>query len=1080
MRFTDMAVDMAEGAWCACVRGRRVVVFAFLLVVLVCVLGVGSAAGAVPAAGLSVQSFAVPTVFSVGEECVMDPGGSGPVCDAFEVSVRNAGSRATEESVPVVIAQSLPAGVTVQGVGLYLSGSFGGSAGSCSTVPVRCEFPQALGPDKTLRMFVYVKVGPGVQSPLTASARVSGGGVGEASVGARALVGPPAGFGWEGFSSLIAGLDGASDTQAGDHPYELSAALQFNSDVRIAPDSGEETIPVVTSVQDVRDIVVDLPVGVLGSAVAAPECTLAQLGSEAHCPADTVVGHIHTYPREEGSIPSTPADSLDVPLYSMVPEHGVAAEFGFYDLLKGSHVLYGSVVPTPAGYVLRTTTREIPQVQLTGVLATFFGDPAERDGGGNTPVAFFTNPSDCSGEPLVTSIHMDSWQDPGRYSADGSPDFSDPAWVGTAAQSPPVTGCNELRFDPSLSVQPETEVADSPTGLEVELRVPQSEDPGSLATPPLRDAVVRLPAGLTINPSAAGGLGVCTEAQIGLGSALAPSCPESSRIGTVEVSTPALPGTLVGSIYLAAQNENPFHSLLAGYVVIDDPATGVVVKVPGELTLDPVSGQVTGVFNDAPQFPFSDLKLHFFGGPRSALATPEGCGMYTTTSDLMPWSAPDSGPDATPSSSFPVTSGCVSGFAPMFTAGTENPQAGGYSPFTLSLSRSDGEQNFAGVSVNLPPGLLGKIAGIPLCPEAQASAGTCPEASRVGSVTAGAGVGPDPYFVSGRAYLTGRYNGGPYGLVVEVPAVAGPFDLGTVVVRQSIRIDPHTAQVTAVSDPLPTILDGVPLRVRRVDVVLDRPGFTFNPTNCAPMAITGALSSTAGASANVSSRFQVGGCGELPFHPVFTVSTQAKTSKHGGASLTVKTTYPKGAQANIKSVGVVLPKQLPSRLTTIQQACTETAFAQNPASCPAGSNIGIATATTPVLASPATGPVYLVSHGGAAFPDVVIVFQDEGVTLDLVGSVNIKHGITSSKFASVPDAPISSFQLSLPEGPHSALATVLPAKAKGSLCGTSLSMPFTITGQNGAVIKQNVKIAVTGCGKAKRVKKRAKGKKKKG
>jgi hypothetical protein len=1071
---------MADGAWCACVRGR-VVALAFLVVGLVCVFGVGSAAGALPAADLSVQSFAMPTVFSVGEECASDGEyGPGLVCDAFEVTVRNGGSRATAEGVPVVIAESVPAGVTVQGVGLYWSGERVAnlSRSYCSQALLRCEFPEALGPDETLRMFVYVKVEPGVRGPLTGTARVSGGGLGEASASAQAMVGPPAGFGWEGFGSLIAGLDGTSDTQAGDHPYEVSAGLEFNTRVRIAPDPGERTIPVVTSVQDVRDVVVDLPVGVLGSAVAAPQCTLAQLGAEG-CPADTVVGHITTYPNgEEGSIPTSAADSIDFPLYSMVPEHGVAAEFGFYDFLGGSHVLYGSVVPTPAGYVLRTTTREIPQVQLTGVRATFFGDPAEKDGSGNTPVAFFTNPADCSGEPLVTSIHIDSWQNRGRYNADGSPDFSDPAWVGTTAQSPPVTGCDRLHFDPSLSVQPETTVADSPTGLEVELKVPQTEEPGTLATPPLRDASVTLPAGLTIDPSAAGGLGACTEAQIGLGSALPPSCPESSRIGTVEVSTPALPGTLVGSIYLAAQNENPFHALLAGYIVIDDPTTGVVVKVPGNLTPNPSTGQITGVFDNSPQFPFSDLKLHFFGGARGALATPEGCGTYTTTSDLMPWSAPDSGPDATPSSSFPIASGCVSGFAPMFTAGTENPQAGRFSPFTLSLSRSDGEQNLAGVSVSLPPGLLGKIAGIPLCPDANANAGTCPEASRVGSVQAGAGVGPDPYFVSGRAYLTGPYNGGPYGLVVETPVLAGPFDLGTVVVRQSIRIDPHTAQVTAVSDPLPTILDGIPLRVRRVDVVLDRAGFMFNPTNCTPMAITGVLSSTAGASASVSSRFQVGGCGELPFHPVFTVSTQARTSKHGGASLTVKTTYPKGAQANIKSVGVVLPKQLPSRLTTIQQACTETAFAQNPASCPAGSNIGIATVTTPVLAAPATGPVYLVSHGGAAFPDVVIVFQDEGVTLDLVGSVNIRHGITSSKFASVPDAPISSFQLSLPEGPHSALATVLPAKARGSLCGASLSMPFTITGQNGAVIKQNVKIAVTGCGKAKRVKKRAKGKKK--
>ena len=245
----------------------------------------------------------------------------------------------------------------------------------------------------------------------------------------------------------------------------------------------------------------------------------------------------------------------------------------------------------------------------------------------------------------------------------------------------------------------------------------------------------------------------------------------------------------------------------------------------------------------------------------------------------MPWSAPDSGPDATPSDSFPIDTGCTSAFNPGFTAGSENPQAGGYSPFTLSLSRSDGEQNLAGLSVTLPPGLLGKIAGIPLCPDANANAGTCPESSLVGSVQAGAGVGPNPLFVGGKAYLTGPYNGGPYGLVEEVPAVAGPFNLGMVVVRQSLRIDPHTTQVTAVSDPLPTILDGIPLRVRRVDVTLDRPGFTFNPTSCTPMALTGTVTSTQGASANVSSRFQAGGCRELPFKPSFKVSTQAKTSQ---------------------------------------------------------------------------------------------------------------------------------------------------------------------------------------------------------
>jgi hypothetical protein len=880
---------------------------------------------------------------------------------------------------------------------------------------------------------------------------------------APVVAAPPLVFGVEGFSAPITGSDGALDTQAGDHAYELTTRIALNID------PGREWPTATgngTSVEDVRDVVVDLPLGFLGSALAAPRCTPEQLSRIGlGCPSNTAVGHIITSTSRGSSGSLT---EVNGPLYNMVPERGVAAEFGFKDGVNGVHNLYASVVPTPGGYVLRATSPEIPQVPLTDIEVNIYGDPAARDETGDTQVALLTNPSDCSGGPLVTSISMDSWQTPGRFNADRTPDLSDSNWKSATSQSPPVTGCDQLRFTPSLSVQPETTTADSPTGLDVELKVPQTETPGSLATPPLRDAAVSLPAGLTVNPAAAGGLGACSEAQIALASPDPPSCPESSKVGTVEVTTPLIGSTLTGSIYLATQNENPFHALLAGYIVIDDPATGVVIKIPGNLTPNPATGQITGVFDDGPQFPFSDLKLHFFGGARGELATPVGCGTYATTSDLMPWSAPDSGPDATPSSSFSIESGCQAGFAPSFTAGTENPQAGGYSPFTLSFSRSDGEQNLAGLSVSLPPGLLGKIAGIPLCPDANANAGTCPEASRVGSVQAGAGVGPDPYFVSGSAYLTGPYNGGPYGLVVEVPAVAGPFNLGTVVVRQSIRIDPHTAQVTAVSDPFPTILDGIPLRVRRVDVTLDRPGFTFNPTNCTPMAVAGAVTSTQGASANVSSRFQVGGCGELPFHPVFGVSTQARTSKKNGASLDVKVGYPSGAQANIRSVAVTLPKQLPSRLTTIQQACTEAAFAQNPASCPVGSNIGIATAHTPVLAGAFTGPAYLVSHGGAAFPDVVVVLQGEGITLDLVGSVNIKKGITKSAFATVPDAPISSFELSLPEGPHSALAAVVPAKAKGSLCGQSLTMPTTMTGQNGAVVQQNTKIAVTGCPKAKK------------
>jgi hypothetical protein len=1060
----------------------------------------GPVSAAAPVAAWSLHAQALPTGGpSVADNtgCLESLGGQGEGCDAYEVVARDAGSAAMDGST-VTLTDTLPAGVTVQRVvfrwsELGLDLAIFGFCPSTTAPVVRCQLStEELGlppvaPDDTLRMYVYVTVNPGVQGSLPNGLTVSGGGAPEATVTEQSGgSSTPVLFGVTDLVSAISGVDGAPDTQAGGHPYEYTTRIDLNNVIRLGATSGTGA----TSVRDLRDAAVDLPLGFVGSELATPTCTLAQLTSgaaggatkQATCPADTQVGYIRT---EHDVSDGTGVHS---PLYNIVPEHGVAAELGYFDGLHGAHVLYTSVLPTPQGYVLRATSPEIPQVVLTGIEVTLYGDPAarqeelaRREGQSistNTPVAFFTNPARCGGEPLVSGLHIDSWGNPGRFNTDGTPDLTDPAWASATSGAPAVTGCNLLRFEPSLTVAPETTGADTPTGLEVDLKVPQDENPGTVSTPPLRNASVTLPAGLTLNPAAATGLGACTEAQIALASVAPPTCPESSKIGSVEVSTPALAGTLVGSVYLATQNENPFHALLAGYIVIDDPTTGVVVKIPGSLTPDPSTGQITGVFNDNPQFPVGELKLHFFGGARGELATPTGCGTYTTTSDLMPWSAPDSGPDATPSSSFPINTGCANAFTPSLTAGTQNPQAGGYSPFTLSLSRNDGEQDLAGIAVTLPPGLLGKIAGIPLCPDANANAGTCPESSLVGSVQAGAGVGPNPLFVGGKAYLTGPYNGGPYGLVVEVPAVAGPFNLGMIVVRQSLRIDPHTAQVTDVSDPFPTIIDGIPLRVRRVDVTLDRPGFTFNPTSCTPMAINGRVISTRGASANVSSRFQAAGCRELPFKPSFTVSTQANTSKKNGASLDVKLGYPKGSQANIRSVGVTLPKALPSRLTTIQQACPEATFNQNPASCPAGSNIGIATAHTPVLAGPVVGPAYLVSHGGAAFPDLVLILQGEGVKLELTGSINIKKSVTSSAFDAVPDAPISSFELKLPEGPHSGLAAVLPAKAKGNLCGTRLTMPTTLTGQNGAQIKQNTKIAVTGCPKAKKARhKKAKGRK---
>ncbi len=579
-----------------------------------------------------------------------------------------------------------------------------------------------------------------------------------------------------------------------------------------------------------------------------------------------------------------------------------------------------------------------------------------------------------------------------------------------------------------------------------------------------------LPEGMTLNPSSADGLTACSEQQVGVASkdpvlfdASKPACPDSSKVGTVQVETPLLPEPLNGSLFVGTPYANPFHALLGGYLVIE--GEGVLIKLAGRFTLDPSTGRITAMFDENPQQPFNEMRLRFTGGEHGVLITPSRCGSYATDSQLTPWSKPQSPVSA--ASTFTIDQDCgTGGFAPTFTAGTAASRAGAFSPFLASFSRTDAESHLAGLRFTLPPGATAKLAGVPLCSDADASTGNCPDASRIGSVTAGAGAG-SPIYISGTVYLTGPYNGGPFGVAVVVPANAGPFHLGNVVVRGAIRIDPHTAQASILSDAFPQFIGttGVPTDVRRVDVNIDRPGFTLNPTNCNEMNVTGTLTATTGQEANVSQRFQAADCASLAFKPTFKAYTTGKTSRNNGASLNVKLTYPTnalGKDTNIKTVKVNLPKQLPSRLTTLQKACTSTQFQTNPAGCPTASVIGHATATTPILTDPLTGPAYFVSHGGAKFPELIIVLQADGITIDLQGETFIsKTGITSSTFHTVPDQPVTSFELTLPQGPNSALA------ANGNLCTNKLTMPTQFTGQNGATIKQTTPITVTGCPKKK-------------
>jgi hypothetical protein len=747
--------------------------------------------------------------------------------------------------------------------------------------------------------------------------------------------------------------------------------------------------------------------------------------------------------------------------------------------------------------------------------------PLECGGGGLSsgiaPAPFLSMGTNCSAGPETAILRADSWQEPGSVSEGHYTGYSE-----MSTTMPALTGCNLLSFSPTIEVQPDTTLADEPVGLGVNVRVPQTSKPGALATPHLQNAVVTLPEGMSVNPGIVDGIQACEESGPdginfdGAGSEeegplgelqLAPGhCPDASIVGTAEAVTPLLAEPVKGHVYLArpqcggaGQPACTDQDALDGHLYQlylelggtgELSQAGIDIKAHGYVEANPATGQLTTKFLENPQTPFSELKIDLNGGPRASLANPSACGPAVTTADFTPWSAPGTTPegllvagtaDATPSSYFEV-GGCPSPtpFKPGFVAGTVTPQAGQFSSFTMNLTREDREQYVKGIQLHTPPGLLALLASVPLCPEAQADDpsvyGSC-EASKIGTARVASGAGSHPFEIEGDVYLTGPHEGAPFGLSIVTHAVAGPFNLGLVVVRARIDIDPSNSTATITTDEsgpyaVPQIIFGVPLRLQRIAVDIDRPGFMLNPTNCAAQQIAAMVSGNQDATAALTSPFAVGGCKSLAFKPTFAVSTSGSTSRKRGASLDTKLSYPAGSlgtEANIARVKVSLPKQLPSRLTTLQKACPAATFEANPAVCPAASVVGIARVNTPLLPVQLIGPVYFVSHAGEAFPSLIIVLQGDGVRVDVVGAtfINSKTNVTSTTIGSAPDVPFSSFELYLPEGKYSALA------APGGLCKSQgkLLMPTAFVAQNGAEIHRNTKIAVTGCPKAKAKKK---------
>jgi hypothetical protein len=964
---------------------------------------------------------------------------AGDSADQYTVTATNTGSAPTDGST-ILIADALPQGVTASAIAGTDSFSFGGDALTCELSSVSCETNEAVDAGESLIVTITVAVAASPGDSLIDSPTVSGGGASVALTQHTTPVGAsPIAFGIAP-ESLVASL---STRQAGAHP-------NFTTAFALAQEA------VNTPAGSPKELSFELPPGLVGNPTATPRCTVDGVLHNT-CPEDTMVG-LATISLTFGS-GILPVGGI--PVYNIIPSAHEPAAFAFNAFLFP--VRLDTSVRSDGDYGVRVSAHDISEARpFTSTSVTLWGVPGEHNGpgpftnalgqsygGAGSPLApFMTNPTVC-GNALPVTLSISSW--------------AQPAIPSTATTTlPALTGCDALSFTPSISVSSDNHQAGEPAGYEVDLRVPQQTSLSAYATPELQSSVVTLPQGTIVSPSAADGLGACSPLAVGIGSLAPGGCPPASQIASVEVITPLLSKPLLGHVYLAEQGNNPFDSLLALYLVAE--GSGVTVKLAGEVHADPTTGQLTASFTEEPQLPFSELKLRFKGGSRAPLANPDTCGEAITTTRLTPYGG---GETATPSSALSIEGCQAPRFNPIFAAGmTGTSQAGRFSPLAVRFSRSDLDQNLAGIQVQTPPGLLGMISHVTPCPEPNASAGSCGAESLIGHASVSAGPGPAPFFLreAGAVYLTGPYDGGPFGLSVVVHAKAGPIDLGNVIVRAAITIDPHTAQITITSGAFPSILEGIPLQVRSIEVTIDRPEFIFNPTNCEPLSINGSIASVQGGRAPVSSPFQTSDCARLQFKPNFSASTQGHTSRSAGASLQVKIAYPQTAdQANIRRVAVQLPNALATRLTTLHQACTAAKYEHNPAECPAGAFVGTATAHTPILQAPLSGPVILVSHGGAKLPDLVMMLEaDERggkIRLDLVGNTQVKGATVYTHFDAVPDAPISSFALNLPEGPHSALTS----STLTSLCGQSLVLPLSIEGQNGALVKQRPKVAVTGC-----------------
>ncbi len=851
-----------------------------------------------------------------------------------------------------------------------------------------------------------------------------------------------------------------STTQAGGHPEVKLAASVENSQTYCGTE--------YCGYGDARDISFNLPAGLIGDPHATPQCTQADFASYS-CPIDSQVGILN---------PILATGSFGpLPIYNLVPHTGQAGLLGTNFPLLNFPVFTVLSARTGGDYGLTATVAEIFHfIPLSGIEVTLWGVPAEpghdserfgppgcgyADAHGpecmegfpsnSEQIPFMDNPTTC-GVTLSASVETLSY-DEGTAQAETT--------------YPGTTGCDQLSFNPSNYIQPTTTATDSASGLALELTVPQEESPTVPSPSEIRATTVTLPPGFVLSPNAADGKTYCSDTEAAFGTLNEATCPEYSRIGTVEIDSAALPGPLPGYIYIGEPQPGDRYRF-----ILTANGFNLHVKLLGSSFPNAKTGQQVVSFQNLPQFPFSAFKLHFFGSERGILETPTQCGTYPVTTTFTPWDA--ALPEQTSAQFFTLETGpngapCpgpTRPFNPGFQASSASTAPGTHTPFSLELTRSDGDQNFSRLSITTPPGLSATLKGVAYCPNASIAAAaepsssgiaeqqnpSCPAASQIGIAVAGVGAGTHPVYFPGKVYLAGPYEGAPLSLVVITPGLSGPYDLGNVVVRAALHIDATTAQITAVSDPLPAILQGIPLRYREILIELNRSEFALNPTKCQAMSVSATVSGDQEALVNLSSHFQVANCSSLPFAPKLGLKVSGATKRDGNPSLHA-TLLTSPGEANIARTTVTLPKGELIDNAHIRNPCTRVQFAEGSTAgerCPAGSVIGFAKAETPLLEKPLEGPVYLRSapENKSGLPDIVAALNGQ-IDIDLDGKINTVNGSLRTSFATVPDAPVSKFTLTLAGGRKGLLVN------STNLCKVGRKAAVKIIGQNNAAVSQN-------------------------